>query len=610
GIESPVVKFQVFIQPYFWESRWFAAVLVLVLVLAAWTAYRIRVAELKRRQAELKSQIEAATIEIKEQSGRLRQIQDVKLNFYTNISHEFRTPLTLIAGPVNNLIRHNSILTVDERLKSLQLISRNTERMLRLVNQLLDLSKLDEGLFKLTYSKVNVSEQARKIYELFVPLARQHRIDFKFNAPAKLEVCIDPDVCEKILYNLLSNAFKFTPDGQTIELAITDKGKEQVCIIVRDTGRGIESEDLRRIFDRFSQGASSAMKAGTGIGLAYVKKLAELHGGQVDVESVKDCGSAFTVLLATVPDVENQKSLAPTGVDSRPPIAERLIRRGDTSRPEEDDRMKILVIDDNDDVREFIHSCLRSSYAVMQACDGREGFDLAISSVPELIVSDVMMPALNGLELCSKLKANEITSHIPVILLTAKAAEYHQAEGYRNGADSYITKPFTCDVLLARIDNLIAGRRRLRNLHFKSAFLEKNESAGVHPESEFLRKCSQFVCENLDNPKLDSGGFCKYMGMSQTQLYRKLVAVTGMPIGDFIQSYRLRQALSLLKSGRYTVSEVAYRVGFKDPSYFTKCFSRHFHFTPSKYLKNSADQEQRKIHPVEISLDLSKEENP
>jgi CheY-like chemotaxis protein len=480
------------------------------------------------------------------------------------------------------------------------LIARNTERLLRLINQLLDLSKLDERAFTLKYSVTNLTAQARKIFEVFVPLANEHAINFKFDSPGRLDRSIDPDVFEKILYNLLSNAFKFTPDGGAIELSINELASDRVQIKVTDTGYGIDEIHQKSIFERFNQGQHATGAEGTGIGLTYVKKLAELHGGQVDVKSRKQAGSTFTVIIQTSADEQAPSSSDKTENNGARFLPEdRRVYRNVIWEHAPENRPKVLVIDDNEDVREFIYSCLRPAYSILEARDGREGFNMAISSVPEIIVSDIMMPSPNGLELCSLLKTNEITSHIPVILLTARAAEYHKAEGYKNGADSYITKPFAGETLLARIDNLIAARKSLRNFYYRHAFLEKNESSR-NPESEFLRKCSLFASTNLDNSELDSAMFCKYMGMSQTQLYRKLLAITGMPISDFIQSYRLKQASLLLQSGKYTVAEIAYQVGFKDPSYFTKCFSKHFGFTPSKYLKGSpvSSPENRKAKTI------------
>lgn len=597
GIESPVRKLSIFIKPHFWETQWFVGFISIFLMLTVGIVYRMRVAGLKRRQSELRKQVEAATLEIKQQSKKIHEMDDLKIKFYTNISHEFRTPLTLIAGPVGNLIKHNNTMRGTDRLKSLRLIERNTERLLRLINQLLDLNKLDEGAFTLHYSKTDLTGQAKRIYEVFVPLADKHAIDFKFKSPGRIERSIDPDVYEKILYNLLSNAFKFTPDGKAIELVIGELGKDYVQVRVSDTGLGIDGVHLKNIFERFNQGELSAVKSGTGIGLTYVKKLAELHGGKVHVESREHTGSTFTVTFKTAPDEETSASTALTeiaknkGLSPRP--EEYRSNRGIQYEYQTGNKAKILVIDDNEDVREFMYSFLCPAYSIIEARDGREGFALAISSVPEIIVSDIMMPSPDGLELCHLLKTNEITSHIPVILLTAKAADYHKAEGYKNGADSYITKPFTGETLLARIGNLIEGRKKLRNFYFKHAFLEQDEAGRPNPESEFLRKCSRFVCNNLDNSELDIAVFCKYMGMSQTQLYRKLLAITGMPISDFIQSYRLKQASLLLQSGKYTVSEIAYRVGFNDPSYFTKCFSKHFGFTPSKYLKGTVTSSTR-----------------
>lgn len=553
---------------------------------------------------------------------------NAKLVFFTNMSHEFRTPLTLIADPVEQMLDDDN-LTPRQRGR-LEIVSRNARVLLRLIGEILDFRKLQNGKMTLMATRFRLSEQARVWTDSFRPVAESKGIELCCRTADGIEVVTDMYKVERICYNLLGNAIKHTRRGGTVTLTVTAADtRGMVALSVSDTGEGIPRDKQQNIFDRFFMVNSSAAD-GTGIGLALVKAFAEMMGGRVTVESEPGHGATFTVLLpAEIEAGESDGRNGSDGSDERDGSDGSDGNDGNdggaapqaqTSAPAEssDNRPQVLVVDDSDDIRTYISSLLGDRYAVISAADGSEGLRMAVERVPDLIVSDVMMPVMDGLEMCRRVKSETATSHIPVLMLTARTLEEQRAEGYDCGADAYITKPFSGKVLVSRVENLLESRRRLRELFAgiygsdgkngndgrngsygkngndgsdESNYIFDNPPAdgccsGAAPvanaaDSRFMTRLRDFIAANIADSDLNVETISAEMGLSRVQLYRKVKAMTGATPVELIRLTRLRRAEELLLEGGKTVSEVAYGVGFSSPSYFIKCYKDHFGHTPN-----------------------------
>lgn len=565
---------------------------------------------------------------------------NAKLVFFTNMSHEFRTPLTLIADPVEQMLGDDN-LTPRQRDR-LEIVSRNARVLLRLIGEILDFRKLQNGKMELMVTRFRLSEQARVWTDCFRPVAESKGIELCCRTADGIEVVTDMYKVERICYNLLSNAIKHTRRGGTVTLTVTsDDSLDMVALSVSDTGEGIPRDKQQNIFDRFFMVNGSAAD-GTGIGLALVKAFAEMMGGRVTVESEPGHGATFTVLLpAEIEEKkgekdrrdmsnENNESDGKNGNDesdsgaatpssgSAPAATADPQAQTSATAESSDNRPQILIVDDSDDIRTYISSLLSDRYAIISAADGSEGLRMAVEHVPDLIVSDVMMPVMDGLEMCRRVKGETATSHIPVLMLTARTLEEQRAEGYDCGADAYITKPFSGKVLISRVENLLESRRRLRELfagvygrkgndeknrrHENNGNNENNGTAdsndifdnppadgccsGAAPalnaaDSRFMTRLRDFIAANISDSDLNVETISAEMSLSRVQLYRKVKAMTGATPVELIRLSRLRRAEELLREGSKTVSEVAYEVGFSSPSYFIKCYKDHFGHTPN-----------------------------
>lgn len=541
---------------------------------------------------------------------------NAKLVFFTNMSHEFRTPLTLIADPVEQMLGDDN-LTPRQRGR-LEIVSRNARVLLRLIGEILDFRKLQNGKMKLMATRFRLSEQARVWTDSFRPVAESKGIELCCRTADGIEVVTDMYKVERICYNLLGNAIKHTRRGGTVTLTVTAADtRGMVALSVSDTGEGIPRDKQQNIFDRFFMVNSSAAD-GTGIGLALVKAFAEMMGGRVTVESEPGHGATFTVLLPA--EIEAGESDGRNGSDEndgRDGNDGSAAPQAQTSAPAEssDNRPQVLVVDDSDDIRTYISSLLSDRYAIISAADGSEGLRMAVERVPDLIVSDVMMPVMDGLEMCRRVKGETATSHIPVLMLTARTLEEQRAEGYDCGADAYITKPFSGKVLVSRVENLLESRRRLRELfagiygkngsdgkNGNDGSSENNGTAGSNyifdnppadgccsgaapvpnaADSRFMTRLRDFIAASISDSDLNVETISAEMGLSRVQLYRKVKAMTGATPVELIRLTRLRRAEELLLEGGKTVSEVAYGVGFSSPSYFIKCYKDHFGHTPN-----------------------------
>ncbi len=489
---------------------------------------------------------------------------NAKLQFFTNVSHEFRTPLTLIADPVSRLMTSSSLDKDEHSL--LALIEKNVQVMLRLVNELLDFRKVQDNKMTIESITFDVAEKVREWTEVFRPTADKKNVDMSISSPQQLQVHSDINKVERIFYNLLSNALKYTQENGEIYIEVRELDGGRFSLQVGDNGIGMSKETLSKIFERFYMVDGSTK--GTGIGLAIVKSFTELLGGSVAVESKEGEGSTFTVELPVYMEGTNSVS---TPQESN---VDKVTAPNDTS-----ERPKILVVDDNVDMLNYVGSLLDDVYDVSTATDGQAGLERATREVPDLIVSDVMMPVMDGMAMCDALKKELATSHIPVILLTAKASEDYRMEGYDCGADAYITKPFSGKMLMTRIRNLLDNRQRLRE------YYANEETEELHPtdaDSVFLERLRSKMMDHLNDSDFNVVDLGSEMGLSRVQLYRKVKALTGCAPVELIRIARLKRAQQLLQAGGKTISEIAYEVGFSSPSYFSKCYKDHFGVPPTE----------------------------
>ena len=513
------------------------------------------------------------------------QATNAKLQFFTNISHELRTPLTLIADPIEHIVNDEN-LTKQQR-NMLQIVEKNVSILMRLVNEILDFRKIQNKKMKLTLSEFELTGYLKEWVSTFESIATKRKIKVDLIIPAPIRLCADIYKVERIFYNLLSNALKYTDEGGniTIKAKSTD---ETVEICVKDTGRGIAKEDIRHIFDRFYQ-VRNSNKDGTGIGLAIVKAFTELQGGTAKVESEVGEGSEFTITLPKRVAGDNfqpadesytkndflDESSAVTDISTENKVSKITSDR-------QEDKPRVLVIDDNADIRAYATTLLSDEYDVMEASDGAEGLRKAVREVPDVVVCDVMMSGMDGLECCKRLKADSLTCHIPVILLTAKTLDEYRAEGYAYGADAYLTKPFNGNVLKARIKNLIANRKLMKIVFGNDAQQVPTVPVAQSAESQFVEKFRTIIQANLGNSELNVETISHEMGISRAQLYRKIKSITGISPNDIVREARMRRADRLLETTDKSVSEIAYEVGFSSPSYFTKCYREFFGRTPNK----------------------------
>lgn len=513
------------------------------------------------------------------------QATNAKLQFFTNISHELRTPLTLIADPIEHIVNDEN-LTKQQR-NMLQIVEKNVSILMRLVNEILDFRKIQNKKMELTLSEFELTHYLKEWASTFESIATKRKIKVELITPAPIRLCADIYKVERICYNLLSNALKYTSEGGsiTIKAKSTD---ETVEICIKDTGKGIAKEDIKHIFDRFYQ-VRNSNKDGTGIGLAIVKAFTELQGGTAKVESEVGKGSEFTITLPKRVAGDNFQPAEETYtmndfLDESSAVTDISIENkvSKITSDRQEDKPRVLVIDDNADIRAYATALLGDEYDVMEASDGSEGLKKAVREVPDVVVCDVMMSRMDGLECCKHLKSDSLTCHIPVILLTAKTLDEHRAEGYAYGADAYLTKPFNGNVLKARIKNLITNRKLMKIVFGNDAQQEPMEAVAQSAESQFVEKFRTIIQGNLGNSDLNVETISHEMGISRAQLYRKIKSITGISPNDIIREARMKRADRLLETTDKSVSEIAYEVGFSSPSYFTKCYREFFGRTPNK----------------------------
>ena len=582
GVYSEPITYVFKVLPPWWLT-WWAIVLYLLFVFMA--LFGIRQYEMNRIQLRNQLKLEKVT------TDSLRNLDQLKSNFFANISHEFRTPLTLILGQIESVMA--SGIEIKEKRK-LQVANRNAKSLLTLINELLDLSKLEAGSMELKASPHNIVSFLKGLFFSFESMTSTKKVELGFESQADyIPVSFDPGKMEKVFYNLMSNAFKFTPEMGKITVTITLEENDRVVISIIDTGCGIPEDRLGNIFDRFYQvdGSSTREHEGTGIGLALTKELVELHKGKLAVKSVVDKGSEFILTLPVESnvsdyareeistDVEISEVKTPPAIDETELLTEAVY----PDRPAVEGRKIILIIEDNDDVRSYIREQLVDDYQVIEARQGEEGMLMAEEKVPDLIITDLMMPKMDGYQFCMALRINEKTSHIPLIMLTAKSALDDKIVGLESGVDAYLTKPFSAKELRATVKNLIHQREKLRKRFSKSTVIRPSEVTSVSVDLAFLENILKTIETHFNDEQFSVEKLADHVNMSVSQLNRKLNALIDQPPGQLIRSLRLQRAADLLARKAGSVSQICYSVGFSDNAYFSRAFKKQFGCSPSEY---------------------------
>jgi signal transduction histidine kinase/DNA-binding response OmpR family regulator len=569
-----------------WHKTWLALsffVLLLLLVVVLINRYVLR-------QFRLQDALKIEKIEKENQIA----INDLKTQFFMNITHEFKTPLTLIISPLEKMIAGTKN---NNQKKLLVLMERNAHRLLRLIDQLMEFRKIELGKSRLELKHVELVNFIEETILPFHGLAEEGEISIQFhNKPDYLNWWCDPDKLEKVIYNLLSNAFKHTPKFGCVEITLSENKNpvsesiDSVQIKVTNNGPGIPEEEQKTIFDRFSR-LKNDSTTGTGLGLSLSKGFVEMHGGSIQVDSQPNKGSTFTIQLPMMKgptgatnsnqpndlNIIDKKAIDLNVANFNPP----KYAIEDESANEK--QFKILIVEDEKDVREFIVEILNPYFEVAQANDGKEGVDLALEILPDLIVSDVLMPNVDGIELCTTLKTNISTSHIPIILLTALSSEEQQIKGLNTGADDYISKPFNANTLIYKIRGIIENRRKIANRFRTEMAIEPKDIVVHSADEELITNTINIIKQHISDVEFSVDKLVEELGMSRSAFFRKIKAVTLMSPNELIRTIRLKHAAELLLKSDLNISEISYEVGFVSPKYFRECFKKQFDVTPSEY---------------------------
>ncbi|WP_316789571.1 two-component regulator propeller domain-containing protein [Pedobacter frigoris] len=581
GEVSAERQLNISILPPWYNTLWFYLLVIISLAIAGYFAYKI----IKERIRTL-HQLKLERVD----KEKVSYINQVKTDFFTNVSHELRTPLTLILAPLEELIK-NADLDKTIRKKH-ELMLSNAKRLYNLVDQLFEFRKTEMGTRQLKVSKADLISFVHEVYASFRPLAEKNNIKYTYHSTeAKLSFNFDSDAMEKILFNLLSNAFKYTGNGQHISVELFVKN-DHVVIKIADTGIGISEADLPKVFDRFYQVSGKEMNLGSGVGLAFTKSLVVLHHGHITVESEPQNGSIFTVELPLADSYYTNDQHADRKVYelSITPDQDEVLPVGhsdlETEAPMaiDTENLKLLIVDDNAEILSYLQDYFSKTYQVNVAQDGKIALEMLEVTPFDLIISDVMMPELDGLHFCKRVKQNINTSHIPFILLTAKTETNQQIRGLEMGADDYITKPFSTDLLAVKVNNLLRSRKRLKDYYQANKEIVPENIAFNALDEEFLKEAISIIELHLSDSDFSVDKFSREIGMSRSNLYLKLKAITGESATDFLKRIRFNKAVELMKSKRYTVAQIAYMCGFNSPSYFSTAFKQYYGCMPTEYL--------------------------
>jgi signal transduction histidine kinase/ligand-binding sensor domain-containing protein/DNA-binding response OmpR family regulator len=585
------INIKIKINPPFWKTKLAQVLYVLLIIL---TLYLFRYAIIMREK--LKNELKMEKIALK----NVHEANLMKLRFFTNISHEFKTPLTLIKAPIDKIISDESEHHSDEHKSQLRLIKRNADRLLKMVNQLMDYRKLEAGSLMLETSQGDIVEFSKNIWEIFNELATQRKIKYEFKSLLKKEIMsFDSDKLDKIISNLIANSIKHTGEYGSIVLSIkklratnsesSKTDNDEIEISVKDDGTGIPKKDLPYIFDRFYSASkkSDSKIEGTGIGLTLVKELTELHGGRISVSSKVGEGAEFKVILPIIKQTALEKNTQQEKIsdeETKYDVIEQQIKNKIESKQKTENKFKVLVVEDDPDLRAFIRNELVQDYEVLTAKDGEDGQRKTFFNFPDIIISDVMMPNMDGFELCKSIKSDERTSHIPVILLTARHSEEKNIEGFEAGADDYFYKPFNLTLLKSRINNLLVHRWNLIEKFKKDANFEFSNEGIDTKDKELIQSIINIVLENINEEKINAEFISNRIHISRSLLYIKVEAITGQSVNEFIRGIRLKKALKLLKQNSMSI---AYAVGFSSQPYFTRCFTKLYGESPTEFINKT-----------------------
>ncbi|MDL2211210.1 response regulator, partial [Bacteroides sp. OttesenSCG-928-M17] len=604
--ESPITELQIIVSPFFYKTWWFICLMIMIIGCSVIYFYTRRLYTLQKQKELLHQMVEERTRELKEQNEKItkqkaqlihmsKKVQELtvdKLTFFTNITHEFRTPITLIMGPIERALKLSYNPQVIEQLS---FVERNSKYLLSLVNQLMDFRKVDSGKLEIVKSKGDLLKFVDSLIIPFEVFAGERNIRIrKLYRVDNPEILFDQDAMHKVITNLLSNAIKFTPDGGAVSIYIAscterESGKERLYISVKDTGTGIPEEDLSKIFNRFYQSNNHVKfpvygQSGTGIGLYLCKRIVKLHGGNIKAKNNRTAGSTFLVNLPLIR--KDEAHPAETITEQTQP--------GRELEPTDNfiaGKLTILIVEDNKDMRSYIRSILTEQYNIFEAENGAEALEILTRNNVDFIISDLMMPVMDGIELSRRVKETFTISHIPFLMLTAKTSQESRIESYRTGVDEYLLKPFNEELLLTRITNILENRKRHQqrfamNMEIKELQIEEESN-----DKKFLDKVLSTIKENYKNSYYEAGDFIEAMGVSKSLLNKKMQNLTGQSIGQFIRNYRLNIARELIEKNKSThnmnVSEIAYEVGFNDPKYFTRCFTKRYNVTPSSLMEEN-----------------------
>lgn len=579
------------IEPPIWATWWARLGYILIIGLIIGIIFYVIIIRIRD-----KNELRIERLKVKQQE----EISQEKMQFFTNISHEFRTPLTLIIGPLERLLETEN----DPEKKQTELMMlRNAERLLRLINQILELRKAEKRKLEPKVQPIDLIQFISDTLGSFSELADNKNITLTYTwNQNQIIIWYDPDMLDKCIYNILSNAFKFTPAGGKVKVDIQQDENQYVFIRITDTGIGIKTEDIDYIFERFYQVEKKSSIAGTGIGLHLTKNIIDLHHGNIIVDSDEGKGTTFCITIRP-----GNKHFKPEEIVNTPYQSinktTHSFQEGQKkiAIPSEEDKDEIqtesnitlLLVEDDNDMRQYVKEELKNTYHIIEAKNGKFGLAKAIKYMPDLIITDVMMPEMSGIELCRSIKQNTATSHIPVIILTAQSDIKHRIEGLETGADSYISKPFNSKHLRIRIEKLIELRQTMKERFSKSLNMEAHQIALTSTDEKLLQGVIDHIRENIENPELNVESMSKKLGMSRTHLHRKLKALSGQTPIEFIRVIRMKQAAYLLSTGKLTIAEVGYKVGYSTPSYFSSSFNSHFGMSPTVYMeKNKKEIEE------------------
>ncbi|WP_431200840.1 hybrid sensor histidine kinase/response regulator transcription factor [Mucilaginibacter sp. P19] len=578
---------KIIVKPPFWATWWAYLIYAFCISIVS-----IIVVRFLRNRARLKRDLYLEHV----YNIRQEELYQMKLNFFTNISHEIRTPLTLILGPLDKILKENSS---KEFVKPLTLIKSNAGRLMKLVTELLDFRKAEEGRLNIYCTNQDITAFCKSIFESFQALADDRQIEYYFVASeAPLFIYFDSNQLEKAIYNLLSNAFKFTPEQGKITLTVGKSFIEDnwIEIGITDNGKGIPKDMQPKLFESFFQVDDRGRQdIGSGIGLALSKSIVELHRGKIEIssESFPENVTSFIISLPIgSKHLNSQQILDPSKaayiMDTAVMNSDKVIVNDDAAPlfSRSSKKYTLLIVEDNDEVRQLIVDLLHGKYSILQFSNAEDALSSMKHEIPDLIISDIMMPGMNGLDFCKGVKSNENTSHIPFILLTAKASLDHQIDGLSTGADAYVSKPFSFQILELNIKNLLHAQEVMREKFGQQFVLMPSPSNIASPEEKFLNKLMSIIECKIEDPTFEVNDLVNEIGMSRTVLYKKVQALTSYSVADLIKQIRLKKAAALFKQNTYSIAEVAYMVGFNDRKHFSKEFKKQFEYSPSEYIQN------------------------